>query len=57
VLFAQQAGVELQLIPYKGSLPLITDLAGGNVKVGPSTRYRSQRAADEGNLISRRRTS
>jgi len=34
MLFAQQAGVELQLIPYKGSNPLITDLAGGHVKVG-----------------------
>jgi tripartite-type tricarboxylate transporter receptor subunit TctC len=34
ILFAQQAGVELQLIPYKGSNPLITDLAGGHVKVG-----------------------
>jgi tripartite-type tricarboxylate transporter receptor subunit TctC len=34
VLFAQQAGVEVQQIPYKGSNPLITDLAGGHVKVG-----------------------
>jgi tripartite-type tricarboxylate transporter receptor subunit TctC len=34
VLFAQQAGVDVQQIPYKGSNPLITDLAGGHVKVG-----------------------
>lgn len=34
VLFAQQAGVKLQYIPYKGSQPLITDMAGGHVKVG-----------------------
>ncbi|HEY7247052.1 MAG TPA: tripartite tricarboxylate transporter substrate binding protein [Xanthobacteraceae bacterium] len=34
VLFAQQAGVSVQQIPYKGSNALITDLAGGFVKVG-----------------------
>ena len=34
VLFAQQAGVKVQYIPYKGSQPLITDLVGGHVKVG-----------------------
>jgi tripartite-type tricarboxylate transporter receptor subunit TctC len=34
VLFAQQAGVEAQQIPYKGSNPLTIDLAGGHVKVG-----------------------
>jgi tripartite-type tricarboxylate transporter receptor subunit TctC len=34
VLFAQQAGVDVQQIPYKGSNPLTTDLAGGHVKVG-----------------------
>src|SRR5262249_21633240 len=33
-LFALQAGVTVQQIPYKGSQPLITDLAGGHVKVG-----------------------
>jgi tripartite-type tricarboxylate transporter receptor subunit TctC len=33
-LFAQQAGVQLQYIPYKGSQLLITDLIGGHVKVG-----------------------
>jgi tripartite-type tricarboxylate transporter receptor subunit TctC len=34
VLFAQQAGVDVQQIPYKGSNPLTTDLAGGHVKAG-----------------------
>ena len=34
VLFAQQAGVKLQYIPYKGSQPLITELIGGFIKVG-----------------------
>ncbi|HEY6993625.1 MAG TPA: tripartite tricarboxylate transporter substrate binding protein [Xanthobacteraceae bacterium] len=34
VLFAQQAGVKAQLIPYKGSNALTTDLIGGHVKVG-----------------------
>ncbi len=34
VMFAQQAGVKLQYIPYKGSQPLITDMVGGHVKVG-----------------------
>ena len=34
VLFAQQAGVKAQFIPYKGSGPLTTDHAGGHVKVG-----------------------
>lgn len=33
-LFAQQAGVKVQQIPYKGSNPLSTDLIGGHVKVG-----------------------
>ena len=32
--FAQQAGVKLEYIPYKGSQPLITDMIGGHVKVG-----------------------
>jgi tripartite-type tricarboxylate transporter receptor subunit TctC len=50
VLFAQQADVELQFIPYKGSNPLITDLAGGHVKVGFNPIPVS-RAAIEGNLI------
>jgi tripartite-type tricarboxylate transporter receptor subunit TctC len=34
VLFAQQANVRAQYIPYKGSNPLSTDLIGGHVKVG-----------------------
>ncbi len=34
VLFAQQAGVNVLQIPYKGSNPLNTDLIGGHVKVG-----------------------
>jgi tripartite-type tricarboxylate transporter receptor subunit TctC len=33
VLFAQQAGIKLQYIPYKGSQLVITDLIGGFVKV------------------------
>jgi tripartite-type tricarboxylate transporter receptor subunit TctC len=50
VLFAQQAGVKLQHIPYKGSQPLITDLIGGHVKVGFNPIPVS-RAALEGKLI------
>ena len=49
-LFAQQAGVKLQHIPYKGSNPLITDLIGGHVKVGFNPIPVS-RAAIEGGLI------
>lgn len=50
VLFSQQAGVKLQYIPYKGSLPLITDLIGGHVKIGFNPIPVS-RAALEGKLI------
>src|SRR5436190_5185564 len=50
VLFGQQAGVDVQQIPYKGSNPLITDLAGGHVKVGFNPIPVS-RAALEGGLI------
>jgi tripartite-type tricarboxylate transporter receptor subunit TctC len=50
VLFARQAGVEVQQIPYKGSSPLITDLAGGHVKVGFNPIPVS-RAAIEAKLI------
>jgi tripartite-type tricarboxylate transporter receptor subunit TctC len=50
VLFAQQAGVKLQYIPYKGSQPLITDLIGGFVKVGFNPIPVS-RAAIRGKLI------
>jgi tripartite-type tricarboxylate transporter receptor subunit TctC len=50
VLFAVQAGVKLQYIPYKGSAALTTDLIGGHVKVAfnpiPPTR-----SAIEGKLI------
>ena len=50
LLFAQQAGVKLQYIPYKGSRPLNTDLIGGFVKVGFNPIPVS-RAAIEGKLI------
>jgi tripartite-type tricarboxylate transporter receptor subunit TctC len=49
LLFAEQAGVKLQYIPYKGSQPLNTDLIGGFVKVGFNPIPVS-RAAIEGNL-------
>jgi tripartite-type tricarboxylate transporter receptor subunit TctC len=49
LLFAQQAGVKLQTIPYKGSGPLNVDLIGGFVKVGFNPIPVS-RAAIEGNL-------
>jgi tripartite-type tricarboxylate transporter receptor subunit TctC len=50
VLFALQAGVAVQQIPYKGSNPLTTDLIGGHVKVGFNPIPVS-RAAMEGKLI------
>ncbi len=50
VLFAEQAGLKLQYIPYKGSAPLNTDLVGGHVKVGFNPIPPS-RAAIEGKLI------
>jgi tripartite-type tricarboxylate transporter receptor subunit TctC len=50
VLFAQQAGVDVQQIPYKGSNPLTVDLAGGHVKVGFNPIPVS-RAAIESGLI------
>jgi tripartite-type tricarboxylate transporter receptor subunit TctC len=49
LLFAQQAQVKLQYIPYKGSQPLNTDLIGGFVKVGFNPIPVS-RAAIEGKL-------
>jgi tripartite-type tricarboxylate transporter receptor subunit TctC len=49
-LFAQQAGVKVQQIPYKGSNPLTTDLIGGHVKVGFNPIPVS-RAAMESGLI------
>jgi len=48
VLFAQQAGVEVQQIPYKGSNPLNIDLAGGHVKVGFNPIPVSRAALDSG---------
>jgi tripartite-type tricarboxylate transporter receptor subunit TctC len=50
VLLAEQAGIKLQYIPYKGSGPLNTDLVGGHVKVGFNPIPPS-RAAIEGKLI------
>ena len=50
LLFAQQAGVKLQYIPYKGSGPLNTDLIGGFVKIGFNPIPVS-RSAIEGKLI------
>jgi tripartite-type tricarboxylate transporter receptor subunit TctC len=50
LLFAQQAGVRLQYIPYKGSGPLNTELIGGFVKVGFNPIPVS-RGAIEGKLI------
>jgi tripartite-type tricarboxylate transporter receptor subunit TctC len=50
VLFAEQAKVKLQYIPYKGSGPLNTDLIGGFVKVGFNP-IPASRAAIEGKLI------
>jgi tripartite-type tricarboxylate transporter receptor subunit TctC len=49
-LFAQQAGVKLQQIPYKGSNLLSTDLIGGHVKVAFNPIPVS-RGAIEGGLI------
>ena len=48
VLFAQQAGVTMQLIPEKGSNPLITDMMGGFVKVGFNPIPVSRAAIDGG---------
>jgi tripartite-type tricarboxylate transporter receptor subunit TctC len=50
VLFAQQAGVKVQQIPYKGSNGLNTDLIAGHVKVGFNPIPVS-RGALEGKLI------
>ena len=48
VLFAQQAGVKVEQIPYKGSNPLITDMMGGFVKVGFNPIPVSRAALDGG---------
>jgi tripartite-type tricarboxylate transporter receptor subunit TctC len=50
VMLAQQVGVKVQYIPYKGSQPLITDLVGGHIKVGFNPIPVS-RAAIDGKLI------
>jgi tripartite-type tricarboxylate transporter receptor subunit TctC len=50
LLFAHQARLDLQYIPYKGSQPLTTDLIAGHVKVGFNPIPVS-RAAIEGKLI------
>src|SRR5262245_1045926 len=47
-LFALQAALKVQQIPYKGSQPLITDLAGGHVKVGFNPIPVSRGALDSG---------
>jgi tripartite-type tricarboxylate transporter receptor subunit TctC len=47
-LFARQAGVRIQPIPYKGSAPLTTDLMGGHVKVGFNPIPVSRAAMDAG---------
>jgi tripartite-type tricarboxylate transporter receptor subunit TctC len=48
VLFAQQAGVQVQQIIEKGSNPLITDMMGGFVKVGFNPIPVSRPAIDGG---------
>ena len=48
ILFAQQAGVAVEQIPYKGSNPLITDMLGGFVKVGFNPIPVSRAALDAG---------
>ena len=48
VLFAQQAGVKVEQIPYKGTNALITDMIGGFVKVGIAPIPVSRAALDGG---------
>src|SRR6202167_3413515 len=48
VLFARQAGVQVEQIPEKGSNPLITDMIGGFVKVGFNPIPVSRAALDGG---------
>ena len=48
ILFAQQANVKVQQIPYKGSNPLSVDLIGGHVKVGFNPIPVSRSAMDGG---------
>src|SRR5437879_302522 len=47
-LFAQQANVKVQQIPYTGSNPLNIDLIGGHVKVGFNPITVSRSAMDGG---------
>ena len=49
-LFAQQAGVTIQQIPYKGSNALTTDLIGGHVKVGFNPIPVSRAALESGQI-------
>jgi tripartite-type tricarboxylate transporter receptor subunit TctC len=49
-LFAQQAGVKMQQIPYKGSNALTTDLIGGHVKVGFNPIPVSRAALESGQI-------
>ncbi len=37
VMFAKAAGVELTHVPYKGTAPVLTDLAGGQINAGSLT--------------------
>jgi tripartite-type tricarboxylate transporter receptor subunit TctC len=56
-LFAQQAGVKLQPIPYKGSNPLTTDLIGGHVKVAFNPIPVSRAALESGQILALAGTS
>jgi tripartite-type tricarboxylate transporter receptor subunit TctC len=49
-LFAQQAGVKMQQIPYKGSNALTTELIGGHVKVGFNPIPVSRAALESGQI-------
>jgi tripartite-type tricarboxylate transporter receptor subunit TctC len=57
VLFAQQASITVQQIPYKGSNPLIIDLAGGHVKVAFNPIPVSRAAIDSSLIIALAATS
>ncbi len=57
VLFAQQAGVRVQQIPYKGSNALNIDLAGGHVKVGFNPIPVSRAALDSKLIVALAATS
>ena len=57
VLFAQQAAVDVQQIPYKGSNSLTTGLAGGHVKAGFNPIPVSRAALDGGLILALAATS